>query len=62
MAMSKTFPLKDMRGLEIRADASNVFNHANFTAIDAVVNSPTFGHVISVGTMRTVALTTRFHF
>ena len=47
---------------EIRAEANNVFNHANFTAIDTTVNSPTFGQVISVGSMRRMQLYARFRF
>jgi hypothetical protein len=62
MAISKTFPMKDLMGLEVRAEAFNVFNHANFTAIDTNVNSPTFGQVISVGNMRRMQFTTRFRF
>lgn len=62
MAVSKTFPMKDLMGLEVRAEAVNVFNHANFTAIDTSVNSPTFGQVISVGNMRRMQFTSRFRF
>jgi hypothetical protein len=62
MALSKNIPLKDMMGLEIRAEALNVFNHANFSAIDTTVNSPTFGQVISVGNMRRMQFSTRFRF
>ena len=40
----------------------NVFNRPQFTAIDTVVNSPTFGRVISVGAMRSVLMTARFRF
>ena len=42
--------------------ATNVFNRPQFTAIDTVVNSPTFGRVISVGAMRSVLMTARFRF
>jgi len=62
MAMTKVFPLKENRFFEVRMSATNVFNRPQFTAIDTVVNSPTFGRVISVGAMRTVLMTARFRF
>ncbi len=61
-AIAKNIPLKDMMAFEIRAEANNVFNHANFTGIDTTVNSPTFGQVISVGSMRKMQLNARFRF
>ncbi|HUK24518.1 MAG TPA: TonB-dependent receptor [Terriglobales bacterium] len=62
MAMTKVFPMGEMRELEFRAQASNVFNHPNWATIDTVVNSPTFGQVISVNSMRTIQMTARFRF
>jgi hypothetical protein len=62
MAFNKVIPLKEMRNLELRASASNIFNHPNFATIDTVVNSPTFGRVVSVSSMRTVQFTARFRF
>jgi hypothetical protein len=62
MAFTKVFPIKDTRVLELRAQASNIFNTPHFAAIDTVVNSPTFGQVISVGSMRAIQLTARFRF
>ncbi len=62
MAMTKQFPLKESRMLEVRVSATNVFNHPQFTSIDTVVNSPTFGRVISAGAMRALLMTARFRF
>jgi hypothetical protein len=62
MAFNKLIPLKESRTLELRASASNVFNHPNFAAIDTTVNSPTFGEVIGTGAMRTITMTARFRF
>ena len=62
MAMTKSFPLKENRSLELRAQASNVFNRPQFASIDTILNSPTFGQVTSVGAMRTVQFTGRFRF
>jgi trimeric autotransporter adhesin len=62
MAFTKVFPIKDTRVLEFRAQASNIFNTPQLTAIDTTVNSPTFGRVTAVGAMRTFQLTSRFRF
>ena len=62
MAVSKILLVRDTRALELRLAANNVFNRPQFTAIDTVLNSPTFGQVISVGAMRRVTLTARYRF
>jgi outer membrane receptor protein involved in Fe transport len=62
MALSKSFQFKDTMGLEIRAEANNVFNMAQFTSIDTVVNSPTFGQVVGVGASRRVQMSLRYRF
>jgi len=62
MAMTKVFPLKESRMFEVRMSATNIFNHPAYTTIDTVVNSPTFGRVISVGAMRSVLMTARYRF
>jgi hypothetical protein len=62
MAMTKSFPLRENRSVEFRAQASNVFNRPQFASIDTNFNSPTFGQVTSVGAMRTIQFTGRFRF
>jgi trimeric autotransporter adhesin len=62
MAMTKSFPLRENRSVELRAQASNVFNKPQFASIDTNFNSPTFGQVTSVGAMRTIQFTGRFRF
>ncbi|MBS1853441.1 MAG: TonB-dependent receptor [Acidobacteria bacterium] len=62
MAINKVFPMRDNRNLEFRLQASNVFNHPNYASIDTTINSPTYGQVVSVSSMRTVQLTARFRF
>jgi hypothetical protein len=62
MAMTKVFPMAEGRMLEFRINASNVFNHPNFSSIDTNLNSPTFGLVTSAGSMRTVQMQARFRF
>ena len=50
------------RGLSIRVQANNIFNIVQFLAIDSVVNSPTFGHVIAARQMRSVQIVARVRF
>ena len=50
------------RGMNLRVQASNILNLAEFSTIDTVVNSPTFGQVIGVRPMRSVQIITRFRF
>jgi len=62
MAMTKLIPLKESRSVELRFSSTNVFNHPIYSSIDTVLNSPTYGRVISVSAMRAVLLTARFRF
>jgi hypothetical protein len=62
MAFTKILFLSETRLLEFRAQFSNVFNTPQYVGIDTVVNSPTYGGVISVGAMRSLLLTARFRF
>ena len=62
MALSKNIIMGDSKGLELRVQASNVFNTPQFTAIDTTVNSRTYGQVISAGSMRKLSMSARFRF
>jgi hypothetical protein len=62
MSLNKNIPIKEMMSMELRITATNVFNTPHFTTIDTVVNSPTFGQVTAVGTMRQLQLLARFRF
>jgi hypothetical protein len=62
MAFTKVIPLGDVRVLEFRAQATNIFNTPQFTAIDTNVGSPSFGQVTSVGSMRQIQMQARFRF
>lgn len=62
MSVSKTLLAKDTRALEIRLAANNVFNHPVFTSIGTALGTPTYGEVISAGSMRTVTLSARYRF
>ena len=55
-------PLRHNRTVTIQATATNLLNAVNYLAIDTIVNSPTFGQVLSVRPMRSAQLTVRFRF
>jgi hypothetical protein len=62
LVLSKNFPMRDSMGLEMRAEADNVLNHANYSGIDTTVNSPTYGQVTSVASMRKMILSMHYRF
>ena len=62
MSVAKDVRLKDTRGVEFRATATNVFNIPRYTSIQAAINSPTYGQVIGVGSMRKMQLSARYRF
>jgi len=62
MALSKTMQLGETRSVEIRATAENVFNTVQYAGVDTNVASPTFGQVISAGSMRSFQFMSRFRF
>ncbi|MGA2961656.1 MAG: TonB-dependent receptor [Candidatus Korobacteraceae bacterium] len=62
MSAAKTFPFHETKSLEFRATANNVFNHPNYSGIDTNMNSPTFGQVTSVASMRQLQFLSRFRF
>ena len=62
MAFSKNVTFNRARGVTIRVQATNILNTVQFSAIDTVVNSPTFGQVTSVRPMRSMQVILRFRF
>ena len=62
MALNKTIQIKESRSLDLRISANNVFNIVQFTSINTVVNSFTFGEVTATNSMRRVTMTARFRF
>jgi hypothetical protein len=62
MSLAKTMQLGDTRSLEFRATANNVFNTVQYSGVDTNAASPTFGQVISAGSMRSFQFTSRFRF
>ena len=61
-AIGRDVRLSGNRVVSVRLEANNVLNTVRYGAIDTVVNSPTFGQVISVQPMRSVQLNLRFRY
>jgi hypothetical protein len=65
MQISKTVPVTESKSFDIRAEAFNVFNHAQFygpSAVDGEINDPTFGRVVSAAAPRLIQAAVKFHF
>jgi hypothetical protein len=65
MQVSKTIRLTESQSLDIRVEAFNVLNHAQFygpSSVDGEVNDPNFGQVVSAAAPRLVQLAVKFHF
>ena len=62
MAMGKTIQIRETRALELRLQASNVFNIVQFTGLNTTVNSLAFGEVTSAAAMRRITIVARFRF
>ncbi|HTS48365.1 MAG TPA: carboxypeptidase regulatory-like domain-containing protein [Bryobacteraceae bacterium] len=63
--LSKTIRLWESKTLDIRVEAFNVFNHAQFygpASVDGEVNDPNFGQVVSAAAPRLVQVAAKFHF
>jgi hypothetical protein len=63
--LSKTVNLGESRALDIRVEAFNVFNHAQFygpASVDGQIDDPNFGHVVSAAAPRLIQLAMKIHF
>ena len=61
-AINKTITIRESRSLELRLQASNIFNTPYFSSINTVVNSITYGQVTGVSSMRRITMIVRFRF
>jgi hypothetical protein len=61
-AINKTITIRESRSLELRLQATNLFNTPYFSGINTSVNSLTFGQVTGVSNMRRVTMLVRFRF
>jgi hypothetical protein len=65
MQISKTLRLTESKSFDIRVEAFNVFNHAQFygpASVDGEVNDSDFGRVVSAAAPRLVQVAVKFHF
>jgi trimeric autotransporter adhesin len=62
MGLMKNFTVRGTRGVNVRIQANNVLNTPVWGTIDTIVNSPTFGQVTSVRSMRSLQLVFRMNF
>jgi hypothetical protein len=62
LGVTRNITLGQNRVLSLQLMANNVFNTPQYSAIDTVVNSPTFGQVTAVRPMRRLQILTRFRF
>jgi hypothetical protein len=62
---TKNVRVDEYRSLDLRIEAFNVFNHAQFygpASVDGRVNDPNFGQVVSAAAPRLVQLAVKLHF
>jgi Carboxypeptidase regulatory-like domain/TonB dependent receptor len=65
MALLKNLKLPESKSLQLRLEAFNVFNHAQFFgagAVDGNIDSSTFGQVLSAGPPRLLQVGAKFSF
>ena len=65
LALQKTLALAESKALELRVEAFNAFNHAQFygpAAVDGNISSATFGKIVSAAPPRLVQLAAKFSF
>ena len=62
MGVTRNINFSQSRSLSIQIMANNMLNTVQLATIDTVVNSPTFGQVLSTRPMRRVQILTRFRF
>jgi outer membrane receptor protein involved in Fe transport len=61
-SLSKSVRFGDMRNLEVRASANNVFNTVQYAGVDTTVGSATYGTVTSAASMRQFTFLARYRF
>lgn len=54
--------LSGNRAMTLQINANNILNTVQWQSIDTDINSPTFGHILTVKPMRTATMTMRFRF
>ena len=65
MQLSKTIRFTESKSLDIRVEAFNAFNHAQFygpSSVDGEVNDPNFGRVVGAAAPRLPQLAAKIRF
>ena len=65
MTLQKNLRLGEEKSLELRGEAFNVFNHAQFygpASIDGQIESSDFGHIKSAASPRLIQIAAKFAF
>jgi trimeric autotransporter adhesin len=61
-SFSKSIRFGEMRNLEMRATADNVFNTVQYAGADTNLGSNTYGQVTSAASMRKITFMARYRF
>lgn len=62
MALSRLFPLKEKRKIEVRGEAFNILNRANFMNPTATLSSSSFGRILTANDPRILQLALKLYF
>jgi hypothetical protein len=63
--ISKNVALRESKSFDVRVEAFNIFNHAQFygpASVDGEVNDPNFGSVVSAAAPRLLQVAVKLHF
>lgn len=62
MGLLRTTNFTESKSLELRFEAFNIFNHAQFQTPDGNINSSNFGLVTAANDPRILQIGAKFHF